>query len=151
MATTRVVVAHQTGARFMEHRPGFGRHLTLVKQLEHPEGRKKSSELDTDRAGASASSGGGTGGGGRSMSTEHSAHQHVAAQFAKEIADELKKERAHGEFNDLILVAEPRFLGLLRGSLDSQTAHHVVSSVSKDLASVSSGDVAQHIRDVLPL
>jgi protein required for attachment to host cells len=150
MATTWVVVAHQTGARFMEHRPGFGRHLTLVHEIEHPDGRKKNKDIDSDRAGESFT-GARESGGLRAMHHEHSAHDHVIERFAKELASQLARGRAEGRFDDLILVAEPKFLGLLREALDSTTTRHVVSSVTKDLAAVPSRSVAGHIAEVLPL
>lgn len=148
--TTWVVVAHQTGARFMEHRPGYGHHLLQVAELQNPDGRKRNRELESDRAGESGSGSRGAGGR-RGLKHEQTAHQHVVETFVHEIADELKKARATGMFGQLILVAEPKLLGLLRDALDSATAQKVVSSVTKDLAAVPPRGIAQHIADVLPL
>lgn len=149
VTTTWVVVAHQAGARFMEHRSGFGKNLSFVSEMENPDGRKRNHELDTDRAGEASS--GGRGPSRRAMSHEHTAHEHVVEGFIKELAGELQDARAKGRFDDLILVASPQFLGGLRQALDAPTARKVVGSVSKDLAAVPSGQVAQHIADVLPL
>lgn len=150
MTTTWVVVAHQTGARFMEHRSGFGKNLTFVSELQNPDGRKRNHEIDSDRAGKTFTSGHGATGG-RAMNHEHTAHEHVVEHFIGEIADQLQKARMEGSFDDLILVAEPRFLGGLRGALDAPTAHKVVASVTKDLAAVPWNGIAKHIEDVLPL
>jgi protein required for attachment to host cells len=133
----------------MEHRSGFGRNLNFVSELENPDGRLRNREIDTDRAG-SASPGRGKGSQ-RAMGHEQTAHEHVVEGFIKEIAGELKQARAQGRFDDLILVASPQFLGGLRQALDAPTAHKVVGSVSKDLASIPHGQVASHIADVLPL
>jgi protein required for attachment to host cells len=143
-------VAHQTGARLMEHRPGYGHHLRQVRELQNPDGRKRNKDLESDRAGESFTGARGAAGR-RAMHHEHDAHDHVVIAFAKQIADTLSKERAAGSYGGLILVAEPHFLGLLRDALDAPTARTVVGSVTKDLASVNASDIAQHITSVLPL
>jgi len=145
--TTWVVVAHQAGARFMEHKSGFGRHLILVREIDHPDGRKRNHEIDTDKAG-DASTGGGSR---RAMQREQSAHEHVAITFAQALAAELSKERAAGSFESLVLVAEPNFLGLLRGALDKPTSLVVADSVNKNLAVEAPNEVAAHIGNALPL
>jgi protein required for attachment to host cells len=122
----------------MEHRPGFGHHLRLVREIEHPEGRKRNRELDEDRTGDS-------------FHHEHTSHQNVEERFVHDLARELERARVDGVFSDLILVAEPKFLGLLRHALDSTTAQRVVGSVAKDLAAIPAPQVAEHIADVLPL
>lgn len=147
--TTWVVVAHKAGARFMEHRSGFGRHLNLVRELDNPDGRKKNQELDTDRPGEGASSGGRMMR--RAMLPEQTAHEHVAITFAQTLASELTKARAEGAFDQLILVAEPGFLGLLREALDKPTRQAVIDSVNKNLAVEQPNEVAQHIGRALPL
>jgi protein required for attachment to host cells len=148
MTTTWVVVAHQTGARILEHRSGFGRNLTLLREIANPDGRKKNAELNADRPGTSATRGQA---GGRAMHQEHSAHDHVVEKFVHEIAAALHHDRAASLFDALILVAEPGVLGSLRAALDPATARKVVSSVTKDLASFAPRDIAGHIADVLPL
>lgn len=147
--TTWVVVAHQAGARFMEHKSGFGRHLILVHEIEHPEGRMRNQDIDSDRPGTASSGGHGTSR--RAMQHEETAHEHKASAFAQTIATELSKARAAGKFDSLILVAEPGFLGLLRDALDKATSQTVVDSVNKNLAVEKPNEVAQHLGNALPL
>lgn len=134
----------------MEHRAGFGKNLTFVSELHNPDGRKRNHEIESDRAGKTFTATHGLTGT-RAMEHEHTAHDHVVEKFTREIASHLQRARAEGAFEQLILVAEPRFLGGLRGALDAPTAHKVVASVTKDLAAVRSTNIAQHITDVLPL
>jgi protein required for attachment to host cells len=147
--TTWVVVAHQAGARFMEHQSGFGRHLVLVRELENPDARKRNQEIDSDRPGDASSGGGGTMK--RAMQHEQTAHEHVVTQFANTIATELSKARAEGLFDAIILVAEPGFLGVLREALDKPTAQIVADSVTKNLAIERPNEVAEHLGSALPL
>jgi protein required for attachment to host cells len=134
----------------MEHRPGFGHHLRLLRELENPDGRLKDGQLESDRSGDSFT-GTRSQAGRRAMHHEHGAHEHLIERFAREIARELSHARAEGLFGQLILVAEPHFLGLLRDALDTATTRLVVRSVTKDLAAVSPYAVATHIADALPL
>jgi protein required for attachment to host cells len=145
MKTTWVVVAHRAGARILEHRiPGKG--LKLVTQVQHEAGRLKNSEINTDRPGRAFQ----RGGEGRSpMATEESAHDRDAASFARELAELVHTGRNENRFAQLVLVAEPRFLGLLRGALDGVTATIVAGTVSKDLAHLDVRDLAPHLENVI--
>jgi len=147
--TTWVVVAQQAGARFMEHKSGYGRHLVLVRELENPDGRKRNHEIDSDRPGEASSGGRGTMR--RSMQHEETAHEHVVKQFAHTLASELSKARASGAFHQLVLVAEPGFLGVLRDALDKATTAVVVDSVPKNLSIERPNEVAEHLGTALPL
>jgi protein required for attachment to host cells len=150
MTTTWVLVAHQAGARIMEHRAGFGRNLTFVSETPNPDGRKRNHEIDSDRAGSTYTAARGLTGQ-RAMHSEQTAHERVADNFARELADQIERARLEHRFDGLILVAEPHFLGLLRHALTGPSLHTVKASVTKDLAAVSWNDVAGHIADVLPL
>ena len=46
-------------------------------------------------------------------------------------------------------MAEPRFLGLLRGALDDVSANMVTATLGKDLAHVELRDLGPHLRAVL--
>ena len=145
MKTTWVVVAHRAGARILEHRvPGKG--LTLVTQVDHKEGRLKNSQINTDRPGRAFQR---AGEGRSAMTTEESAHERDAASFAREVADLVHAGRTENRFSQLVLVAEPRFLGILRGALDGVTAAQVAGTVSKDLAHVEVRDLGPHLEHVI--
>lgn len=149
MAATWVVVAHQAGARFFERTfESEGKPLLLVRELEHAEGRKKNSELDSDRAGESFTGMRGNTGR-RAMGREESAHEHLAATFAKKIAHELDSARKANQIDQLILVAEPRFLGVLKGALDTHTARLVKTTLTKDLGAIDNAHLAPHLSEVL--
>jgi protein required for attachment to host cells len=141
-----VVVAHRSGARILEP-DAETRALGLVLQLDHPAGRMKSSDIDSDRAGMAFSS---MGGGGRhAMSTVENAHDHAARTFARAVAETLRKGRVERQYDDLVLVAEARFLGMLRDALDGPTAQKVDATVDKDLANLSVHQLHGHLTSVL--
>jgi protein required for attachment to host cells len=143
MMLTWVVIAHRSGARVLEHR---GHTLQLVAELSHGVGRKKDREINSDRPGRAQDRGGP---GGHAMGAEDSAHDHVALNFAREIATLLCTGRNNQRFGRLVLVAEPRFLGMLRGELDHVTGSMVGATLGKDLAHVSIAALPGHLKGVV--
>ncbi len=132
MATTWVLVAHDAGARLFEN-AGPGKGIELVEQIDHPDGRKRDRELESDRPGRSF--GRNSGGSRRSaMSSPESAHERVIADFARSLTSRLQQARIAGDYERLVLVAPPKLLGLLRSTLDAPTEHCIVGSLDKDLA-----------------
>jgi protein required for attachment to host cells len=146
MTTTWIVIGHRAGARIAEHK-GPGKGLRLVSELEHEAGRLRDGEINSDRPGTSFSSGPGPGR--HPMATPETAHDHVAANFARELAEVLHRGRIEQRFDQLVLVAEPRFLGVMRGVLEEGTLNLVKGSVSKDLAQVPLHDLGKHLESVL--
>lgn len=146
MENTIVVVANKANARFFSYKgPKDG--LVLKTTMEHPRGRVKGIEFDTDRPGQTFDR---KGQGHHNMNTEESSREHEDRVFAKEIAVALSGERTNGGFHKLVIVAEPKFLGVISGELDTQTANLIHSRVLKDLARVTDRDILGHIRDSLP-
>lgn len=80
------------------------------------------------------------------MPKAESAHDHAAKAFAHTLADKLDKARNEHRYGQLVLVAEPRFLGMLREALDKGTAALVSTTVNKDLANLELEDLAEHLR-----
>lgn len=141
--STWIVIANRTGARVVE-RNTSPMELLLVKEFENSRGRRQDSELNSDAPGLSFSSAGS--GGGHPMTSEESAHDHVARAFAQELGQELERERVAHRFTRLVLVAEPRFLGFLREALPLHTATLVDQTITKDLAMLELPELAQHLQ-----
>jgi len=140
-----LVVADRVGARIMAVRDG-GKTLEARETFDNPRGRLKDGEIDSDRPGRAFDSGGE---GRHAMSRAESPHERIGADFAREIGARLAKARGAGEMDELVLVAEPRFLGQLRDALDEQTAGCVVASVAKDLAQVEAAALGAHLGEAL--
>ena len=70
------------------------------------------------------------------MSRSEGPHERVVADFARELAARLRQARVANTFERLVLVAPPKFLGLLRAQLDDPTSARVVGSLDKDLAAI---------------
>ena len=67
------------------------------------------------------------------------------------MAAKLRDGRTQQRFGQLVLVAEPRFLGFLRGALDPVSEGMLAGTVNKDLAHVEVRDLAPHLSHLLPV
>lgn len=147
MAKTWILVAHEAGARIFDSR-GSGKGLALVEAIEHPEGRARDRDIASDRPGRSFRKDSGDPRR-ASMSRSEGPHDRAVSDFARALADKLRRARVQDEFERLVLVAPPRFLGLLRSSLDGPTSQLVVGSVHKDLASSNEAELIGHLGEVI--
>jgi len=149
MAKTWILVGHEAGARVFENR-GPGKGLELVETIEHPEGRLRDRDIDSDRPGRSFRKD--SGDPRRSaMSRGEGPHDRVIADFARALADKLQHGRVENQYERLVLVAPPGFLGLLRASLDGPTAELVVGSIDKDLATRKESELIKHLGEVIAI
>jgi protein required for attachment to host cells len=149
MARTWILVGHEAGARVFENR-GPGKGLDLVETIEHPEGRLRDRDIDSDRPGRSFRKD--SGDPRRSaMSRGEGPHDRVIADFARALADKLQHGRVENQYERLVLVAPPGFLGLLRASLDGPTAELVVGSIDKDLATRKESELIKHLGEVIAI
>lgn len=149
MTSTWIVVAHEAGARFFENR-GRGTGLELVEEVEHPEGRARDRDMASDRPGRSFRKNSGDPGR-ASMGQSEGPHDRAVSDFARALADKLKDGRVQNRYKRLMLVAPPRFLGLLRSSLDGPTAQLVMVSLDKDFAASKKSELMERLGEVITL
>ncbi|MGM0701949.1 MAG: host attachment protein [Pseudomonadota bacterium] len=140
--TTYIVVADQARARV------FTRDALKLEErqsLVHAEGRLHEGDLVTDRGGDVHESTSTTA---RSAGGESVATQHHAELFAKEVAECIYRARVDNSLEKLILVAPPRFLGLLRDKLDGPSRKLIIHTLAKDLSKASPTDIQQAVSDL---
>jgi len=68
-----------------------------------------------------------------SENKRHDPHEEAALQFAKMLTDFLECEHQRNNFKSLTIVAEPHFLGKLRGTMRPSIQETVTEWVKKDL------------------
>ncbi len=71
--------------------------------------------------------------GGKSAVSQADWHQLEEAEFADKLADRLRMAALKGEFETLVLVADPRTLGNLRPKLHEEVRKRLIAEVPKDL------------------
>lgn len=69
----------------------------------------------------------------------------AAQAFAREIAAKVDAGRKRGRFDTLVLVAPPRFLGLLRQELPPEARRRVQLEVHKELVTHSVSTIRNHV------
>jgi protein required for attachment to host cells len=127
MANTWIVAADSSRARFLQ--VADRERLVEIESLLNPDGRMDDRELTTD---ANARFRGSAGPG--SDREETSAQEHATELFAKRVGNYLDKARTEHRYDELVLVAPPKFLGALRKELGKEVEKLVADEVPKDLS-----------------
>ena len=85
-------------------------------------------------------------------SKAHSSPKQIEAErFAQRLGGYLEDAMARRQFDDLVLVAPPHFLGVLKGALGRQVAKHVRQAIDKDLSMLAAAEIRERlIDDVFP-
>jgi protein required for attachment to host cells len=122
-------------------------HLKLRTEVEHPAGRLKNRDFLSDSAGRVFRSPGDLNR--SSTSSENTPHDHEAEVFATELARVLEEGRNAHAYDELILIAEPRFLGVVKAALSEATARIVVRVIDKELSAMSPYELERHLTVLL--
>ncbi|HEX7013287.1 MAG TPA: host attachment protein [Steroidobacteraceae bacterium] len=125
----RLVVADQREANFFDLRNGVAQPESRGTIINEASGLKDR-DLESDRSGRRF---GGTHGARHAVDGERSTERHETEQFAREVARAIEGARVRHEFDRLVLVAEPRMLGLLREALPESCRAVVAAEIPKDL------------------
>lgn len=124
-----IVVAESARARIFSRRKRYS-PLEEVEDRVHPESRLHRDELIADRPGQvqeSATPG-------ENANEEPTDPKTAEARaFARELAEHLRSARVAGDFDRLMIAADPRFLGELRKRMDADTRECVEVTVDKNL------------------
>jgi protein required for attachment to host cells len=75
-----------------------------------------------------------------------------AERFAQHLASYLEHAIAERQFDYLVLVAPPRFLGTLHAALGRQAAKHLRTTINKDYSTLAAAELRERLIDeVFPL
>lgn len=143
MSKVWVVAADKRRARIFETSTPMG-NLREIEDLVHGVARTHARDLTSDRPGRSFDS---RGGARHAMEPETDPKRHEAEVFAKHVAARIERGRTDGEFDELVLIAAPEFLGILRKSLSSTTAGFVAKEVDRSVADLSAGEIRSYLLD----
>ena len=129
MSRIRIVVADQAEAIFYDV-PSLEARPTEVGRISDPIAHQHDRELASDRPGRSYES---VGGARHAIERENDPRWQEAVRFARRISCRLDDALRKGEFDELIVVAGPPFLGLIRSELSRPARERVVHEIRKDL------------------
>lgn len=77
---------------------------------------------------------------------EQTPRQTDEATFAKQLADSLERMHAAGEFDSIVLAADPQTLGQIRDTMNSNLAGAITLTLDKELVNHSVGDITKIVR-----
>ena len=145
MKNTWVLVADSSRARLFVAGSATSA-LTEFETLTHMEAKQHERKITSDLPGSQAGSDGRHHG----MSSETDPKKYEDIEFAKTVSQHLEDARNKHTFNELIVVAAPAFLGLLREHLTAETLKLITLEIDKNLTQHSEEDIRQHLPDRLP-
>lgn len=141
MSKTWLLVADAAKARLFEI-PRKGAGLTEIACFTHPDSRSPGQHPEHGRQGRTQES---------ANSARHAIEPHTtlqekhATQFADQLRDVIRQGRMENRYEQLVLMAPPRFLGVLRDRLDEQSLKCVVAEVGNDLLALSPTELLAHL------
>ncbi len=143
MAITWILVANESEARLLKT---GGDGMVLVKKFDHPAGRKKDQEINSDRYGRTKNR---IGTGRSAMDPKVTPRVHERSVFAHELSGFLDRELAQRHFERLVLVAPPHFLGEIKGTLSEPLKKCIAATLSKDLPAswLTDRELIQHLEE----
>lgn len=143
MNKTWVVAAESSRARIFAAENRIG-PLTELEDFAHTEGRARDQDLVSDKAGRGFD---GTAEGRHGMEKQADAKHHEAVVFARRIAERIESARSRGEFAQLVLIAAPEFLGILRQQLSSNASRMISKTVDKNLVQRQEAEIRAYLFD----
>ena len=132
---TLILVSDACRARlFGEH--GLTGGLEELEAFTCPDSREHVKDRVTDRSGLKAGGG---------VTPRQDPKENAAQGFARHLAEILRRRCQGRGFDDLVLVAPPHFLGMLRGAMDETLARRVVATFDKDFTMLDAGELSRRI------
>jgi protein required for attachment to host cells len=135
MATTWIVAADESRARVLQVTDREQR-LTEVDNLLNPSGRLQDREIESDARDRFP--------GGNSWEPRVGAVEHGNELFAKRVGDYLHQARQDRRYDQLVLVAPPKFLGALRKELHKEVEKLVADELPKDLSWLNARELERY-------
>ena len=141
MSKTWVVVAESSRAKIFE----LDKKNAPLRELQgfaHTASRSHEHDLTSDLPGRTHNS------------ATHSSHRlsqhsspkaHESVEFARTLGSHLDEALNRGEFDKLIIMSPPGFLGYLRKEMSYETSKHVVSEIDKNLVRHTTSDIQSHL------
>lgn len=129
MSRIRIVVADQAEAVFYDAE-SLAAVPREIARISDPVARLHDRDLVSDRPGRAYES---VGGARHAIASENDPRRVEAGRFAQRIARRIDDARRRREFEELVIVAGPPFLGLMRQALSRPTRAAVRCELHKDL------------------
>ncbi|MDZ7663025.1 host attachment protein [Thiohalophilus sp.] len=148
MPKTWILVADSSRARLFSADTASS-PLIEVETFTHPASRQHEQDITSDLPGKQNGKGI-NGSFAHAMTQETDPKKHEAINFSREIAQHINKAHGKNKFKQLIIVAAPNFLGLLRDSLNESTRRSLTLQLDKNLTRQNPDAIRKHLPEYLP-
>lgn len=145
MRSTMIVVANSVHARIFTTDSAKSPWVE-VETMAHPEGRLHDRDLTSDLPGKNRAT---VGSAGHAYQDKTDPKGHERSDFAKRVAAHIDEALKDNQSSDLIVIAEPAFLGELRAHYSAATKERVALELDKNLTQHSSAEIRQHLPEYL--
>ena len=142
MSTIAIIVADSAHAKFFL-KAGKNAPLEEIIGWINQRGRDHERDLVTSRPGRTLDR---QGGALHSMDPRTSTKTHQAMEFAKHLSLELEKYAAQGKFKQLIIIAAPKFLGMIRQHLSPNIKQKIIYEVDKNATLQDARSLSQRVQ-----
>lgn len=133
MTTKWIIAADSSRARVLQVADPEKR-LLEVEDLINPQARMQDRELQTDAEPGS------------DRETQ-GVVEHSVTVFARQIGRYLEQARVQHRYDELVLIAPPKFLGALRRELDKEVEKLVADELPKDLVGFNTRELERYLAD----
>jgi protein required for attachment to host cells len=151
---TWIVTADGSRARFYRLSEDQSSVAATEERLEWSRARGKSEDIMTDRAGFRAGGGAPGGdaaaGGGAPVVPETDPKEVEKERFHDRVAERMREVLTAKRAERFVLVADPKTLGSLRGTLPGWVRDHVVAEIDKDYTETAPDTLLERVRPHLP-
>jgi protein required for attachment to host cells len=141
-----IVVADAAEARIFEQ-PRYQEAPTLIHEMTNPEGRRRTSEIVSDRMGYK---------GNHPQNWRQSVPQQSdpaeveEERFARQLADYIDAQLDGGAFSTISLFTPAPLLGKLRKQLSRRAEQNVIQEEATDLKNVPTTQLVERLRELIP-
>lgn len=146
--TTKVdwmLVADRSKAKIYQGPPDPNDHFAMRVAFEHPEGRLHRHDMESDEPGRITLAGGS-----RTAAEEHEGTEHrEARKFATKLCTYLDAACKSGDFDRLVVVAPPFFLGVLRDHFSGPVKSRILCEIDQELTPLSDSQIQPRLVAIL--
>lgn len=126
---TWIVAVNRSEARVFEYNNKQDSEVEFVMKIDNPRGRLKDREINADKPGVFSS----LMGHGTRLTQPQLPKERVAQEFSIQVTEALEAALKQHQFDDLIVIAEPHFLGMLRNLFSRELKQCISREEAKDL------------------
>ena len=146
--TLWVLTANRSFAKLYQV-TNLGRDFQEILHIDHPDGKRKGSEIYSDRPGRAFDS---VGGGRHALTNHVDVHQHDQQVFTKRLAQLLQEGLDNKSYDTLAIVAPSHFLGDLNMVVSEAVKKKILKEIAKDLPEgLTEKDRINHLCEYLDL